>query len=155
MVQERGTDRRETIDELRHQHPATVRELLPPKPVDGKVQKMRLVFLARSDAGVPAGMRGRTADATCRPLIRLVAGIAPAFVVVSDRPTPVQVSPDRRIAVGQGLRPYLADERGAEVGQAAPVAMRPAELTMQALVTAARQHRGRWSQRAPPRGGTA
>ena len=64
MIDKRGADRRKAIDELRDQHAPAMRELLAPKPVDRKAQEMGLVFLARSDTGVPAGMRRGPADAT-------------------------------------------------------------------------------------------
>src|SRR3989442_1280531 len=54
----------------RRSGPAAVAELCQDNRDDGKGEKGNLVFQAREDAGAPRGKRGRSADATCRPLIR-------------------------------------------------------------------------------------
>src|SRR5207302_868609 len=121
-------------------------ELLPPKTVDRKAQQMRLVLLAGPHTGIAAGVcRGR-ADAAARPFGRLVARVPPALVVVGNRPSTVEISPDRRIRVRQGLGANFRDKRWTQAGQVAPVSLRPALAAVQVLVTSARQDRTRWIQ---------
>src|SRR2546426_883512 len=109
---------------------------------------MRLVLLAGPHAGIAAGVRRGRADTTARPFGGLVAGVAPALVIIGDRPAAVEIPPHRRIRVRQCLGANFRDERGAQAGQVSPVSLRPALAAVQVLVTGTGQHRPRWIQRA-------
>src|SRR5205807_615056 len=128
-------DRRETIDQLEQQHAAAVRELLPPETVDRESQQVRLVLLAGADVGIAAGMSRGRPDAAALPFRRLVTGVAPALVVVGNRPATIQVPPDRRVRVRQGLCADFRHEGWAEAGEVPPMAVRPSVAAVQILVT--------------------
>ena len=147
VVDDRRTDRGEAIDELQQQHSTAMGELLSAKPIDGEAQDVGLVFLAGPDAGVATRMRGRRADPTRRPLGRLVSSVAPVFVIVGNRPAAIQVPPDRRVGIGQGLGSHLADKGRTQAGEVTPVSLRPPESAAQVLVAAANDHRARGVQR--------
>src|SRR5437868_4515751 len=94
---------------------------------------MRLILLAHPDAAVTARMRRWRADGVDE-FSWLVAGVAPALIVVGNRPAAIQMPPDRRVGVGQGLRADLADESRIQPAQLAPVALRPADVAVNVLV---------------------
>src|SRR4029077_9563840 len=127
------------VNELEEQDPAAVRELLPPEAIDREAQQMRLVFLAGSHARIAARVSFAEADAATRPFGGLVAGIAPALVVVGDRPAAIQVAPDWRVRIWQGLGDHFGDERWAQVRQVSPVSLGPALAAVQVLVAGARK----------------
>src|SRR5437588_4226819 len=109
---------------------------------------MRLILLAGPHAGITAGVRRRRADAAARPFARLVAGIAPALVVIGYGPATVETSPHRRIRVRQRLGADFRDKRRAQAGQVSPVSLGPALAAVQVLITGTGQNRSRWIQRA-------
>src|SRR2546426_11974915 len=109
---------------------------------------MRLVLLAGPHAGIAAGVRRGRADAAARPFGGLVAGVAPALVVIGYGPATVEIPPHRRIRVRQRLGADFRDKRGAQAGQVAPVSLGPALAAVEVLVTGTGQNRSRWIQRA-------
>ena len=135
LIDDRRRDRRETIDQLEQQHAAAVGELLPPELNDRESQQVRLVLLAGADVGIATGMRRGRPDAAPQPFRRLVAGVAPALVVVGNRPAAIQVPPDWRVRIRQGLGADFRHEGRTEAREITPVALRPSVAAVQILVT--------------------
>src|SRR2546428_7927402 len=110
---------------------------------------MRLVLLAGPHAGIAAGVRRGRANAAARPFGGLVAGVAPALVVIGYRPAPVEIPPHPRIRVRQRPGADFTDKRGAQTGQAALVSLGPALAAVEVLGPRTRQNRSPWDARAP------
>src|SRR3989442_11000535 len=129
-----------------------MREPLPAEAIDGEAQEMRLVLLAGSPAGIAARVRRWRADAAPRPFGGLIAGVAPALVVIGNRPAAVQVAPDRRVRVRERLGTDFGDKCGAEGRQVSPVSLGPALAAVQVLVAGAGEDRPRRVERSHQRG---